>query len=107
MQLKRATIYLSDQDRRARAAIQQCYGISTFSDAIRRASRLLGSIPRPFTVNGNELTSSLQEKPPGPLVCSAAWQALAERVRQAQQSAQKVQEISHMLHAERRRNRES
>jgi Arc/MetJ-type ribon-helix-helix transcriptional regulator len=38
---KKTTIYLDESDRRAIAAIKQTYGITSDSDAIRLALRLL------------------------------------------------------------------
>jgi Arc/MetJ family transcription regulator len=38
---KRTTIYLDDADRKAIAAIKQAYGVTSDSDAIRLALRIL------------------------------------------------------------------
>lgn len=42
--MKRTTIYLEEKDRQELKALQTRYGLTTFSDAIRLAIRVLGSL---------------------------------------------------------------
>ncbi|MGI8826227.1 MAG: hypothetical protein ACR2JC_11390 [Chloroflexota bacterium] len=58
--MKRTTIFLADEDRDAIRAIQRRYGVSTDSDAIRLALRVLAQVrhialdPPPHAQNKGE-----------------------------------------------------
>ena len=61
--MKRTTIFLGDADRRAIQTIKDRFGISSDSDAIRLALRVIAGVPHPeFLLLPSAETISVQEQ---------------------------------------------